>query len=186
MTRRHTCSFRPSLIPNLGYISEAATSLVDRRLKLNIVPTTEIVWLSSSAFHYDYLDRRAAQLPKGAKPLPDKVGSFQLFLHGYNDANLFLRDHPWPVEAAVPAPDSNGKGKQPWRWSSADNFYGIQQQDTDGSSIRGSIAGSMYRGQQDPNRTGFWTPALQQQFREQFEKMIILDYLIRNTGMSPF
>ncbi|KAI8359564.1 phosphatidylinositol 3 and 4-kinase-domain-containing protein [Mortierella sp. GBAus27b] len=178
------CFGRSCLIPNLGYISEAATSLVDRRLKLNIVPTTEIVWLSSPAFHYDYLDRRAAKLQKGAKPLPDKVGSFQLFLHGFNDANLFLKDHPWPVEpttamtagaagAAGGPPESNGKGKQPWRWSSAENVYGsVPQQDTDGSSLRGSIV----------ERGGFsWTPALQQQFREQFEKMIILDYLIRNT-----
>jgi hypothetical protein len=137
-----------SLIPNLGYLSEAATSLVDRRLKLSIVPTTEVVWLSSPAFHYDYLDRRAAKLQKGAKQLPDKVGSFQLFLHGFNDANLFLRDHPWPIETAG---DSNG------------------------SSLRGNADAV--------HGTGFsWTPALQQQFREQFEKMIILDYLIRNTG----
>ncbi|KAF9980807.1 phosphatidyl inositol kinase [Modicella reniformis] len=168
------CFGRSCLIPNLGYISEAATSLVDRRLKLNIVPTTEIVWLSSPAFHYDYLDRRAAKLQKGAKPLPDKVGSFQLFLKGFDDANLFMRDHPWPMEtAAPPMSDPNGKGKQPssWRWASADNLVN-NQQDTDGSSIRGSI----YGGQ---SRTGFsWTPVLQQQFREQFEKMIILDYLI--------
>ncbi|KAK3805841.1 MAG: phosphatidylinositol 3 and 4-kinase-domain-containing protein [Benniella sp.] len=141
------CFGRSCLIPNLGYLSEAATSLVDRRLKLSIVPTTEVVWLSSPAFHYDYLDRRAAKLQKGAKPLPDKVGSFQLFLHGFNDANLFLRDHPWPIETAG---------------------------DSSGSSIRGNADAV--------HGTGFsWTPALQQQFREQFEKMIILDYLIRNT-----
>ncbi|KAF9348613.1 phosphatidyl inositol kinase [Mortierella sp. NVP85] len=141
------CFGRSCLIPNLGYLSEAATSLVDRRLKLSIVPTTEVVWLSSPAFHYDYLDRRAAKLQKGAKPLPDKVGSFQLFLHGFNDANLFLRDHPWPIETAG---------------------------DSSGSSIRGNPDAV--------HGTGFsWTPALQQQFREQFEKMIILDYLIRNT-----
>lgn len=125
---------------------------MDRRLKLNIVPTTEVVWLSSSAFHYDYLDRRAAKLQKGAKPLPDKVGSFQLFLHGFNDANLFLRDHPWPVETAG---------------------------DSSGASIRGNADAV--------HGTGFsWTPALQQQFRQQFEKMIILDYLIRNTGKISF
>jgi hypothetical protein len=45
-------------------------------------------------------------------------------------------------------------------------------------------AGSTYGGHTNgPDKPGFnWTPALQQQFREQFEKMIILDYLIRNTG----
>ncbi|KAF9579734.1 phosphatidyl inositol kinase, partial [Lunasporangiospora selenospora] len=91
------CFGRSCLIPNLGYISEAATSLVDKRLQLNIVPSTEVVWLSSPAFHYDYLDRRAYR--NHGKALPDKVGSFQLFLNGFKDANLFMRDHPWPNES---------------------------------------------------------------------------------------
>ncbi|KAF8925426.1 phosphatidylinositol 3 and 4-kinase-domain-containing protein [Dissophora ornata] len=180
------CFGRSCLIPNLGYISEAATSLVDRRLKLNIVPSTEVVWLSSSAFHYDYLDRRAAQLQKGPKPLPDKVGSFQLFLSGFKDANLFMRDHPWPVESTIPGGDANLKGKNStWRRSIAESEH--SHQDADGASVYGSITGSAYGGQTGaygygPDKPGFsWTPALQQQFREQFERMIILDYLIRNT-----
>nr|CAG8493188.1 8407_t:CDS:2 [Entrophospora candida] len=41
-------------IPNLGYISEAATSPLVHQLQLNIVPKTEVVWLSSPSFHYDY------------------------------------------------------------------------------------------------------------------------------------
>ncbi|KAF9574246.1 phosphatidyl inositol kinase [Mortierella alpina] len=187
------CFGRSCLIPNLGYISESATSLVDRRLKLNIVPSTEVVWLSSPAFHYDYLDRRAAKLQKGAKPLPDKVGSFQLFLNGFKDANLFMRDHPWPIEpATVPGGTGSGdasvnvKGKTyaSWRRTTTESVHSTQQ-DTDGSSLYGSIAGSTHGGLQAgarAERAGFsWTPALQQQFREQFEKMIILDYLIRNT-----
>ncbi|KAF9178817.1 phosphatidyl inositol kinase [Haplosporangium sp. Z 767] len=187
------CFGRSCLIPNLGYISESATSLVDRRLKLNIVPSTEVVWLSSPAFHYDYLDRRAAQLHKGAKPLPDKVGSFQLFLNGFKDANLFMRDHPWPVEQpTIPASanggattggeGSHGKGRHSsiWRRTSRDSLRSFQQ-DADGSSVHGSHMGSTHGGLSG-DRHGFtWTPALQQQFREQFEKMIILDYLIRNT-----
>ncbi|KAI1319174.1 phosphatidyl inositol kinase, partial [Mortierella claussenii] len=189
------CFGRSCLIPNLGYISEAATSLVDRRLKLNIVPSTEVVWLSSPAFHYDYLDRRTAKLNKGAKPLPDKVGSFQLFLNGFKDANLFMRDHPWPAEtASVPPPslsgsgDAHRKGKRPTTESVHDGHHSQHHQiDMDSASLHGSIAGSAYGGlaasvSHGSDRPGFhWTPALQQQFREQFEKMIILDYLIRNT-----
>ncbi|KAF9136312.1 phosphatidyl inositol kinase [Mortierella sp. 14UC] len=175
------CFGRSCLIPNLGYISESATSLVDRRLKLNIVPSTEVVWLSSSAFHYDYLDRRAAQLQKGAKPLPDKVGSFQLFLNGFKDANLFMRDHPWPVESPTGG-NANGKGKT-WRHSAPESIH--SHQESDGASLNNGSAGSTHGGHghgHGPNKPGFnWTPALQQQFREQFEKMIILDYLIRNT-----
>ncbi|KAF9917725.1 phosphatidyl inositol kinase [Linnemannia zychae] len=172
------CFGRSCLIPNLGYISESATSLVDRRLNLNIVPSTEVVWLSSPAFHYDYLDRRAAQLHRGAKPLPDKVGSFQLFLNGFKDANLFMRDHPWPLE--TPVSDASGKGKT-WRRSTQDSIH--SHQESDGASLNGGTTGSTYSGYgHNSDKPGFsWTPALQQQFREQFEKMIILDYLIRNT-----
>ncbi|KAG0027062.1 phosphatidyl inositol kinase [Podila clonocystis] len=161
------------LIPNLGYISESATSLVDRRLKLNIVPSTEVVWLSSPAFHYDYLDRRAAQSKHGAKPLPDKVGSFQLFLNGFKDANIFMRDHPWPE----PVAQDPGKGRYYGSWRRSTASVHSQQDET--VSLQGSISGST---QGIGERSGFqWTPALQQQFKEQFEKMIILDYLIRNT-----
>ena len=70
-----------SLIPNLSYISEAAACVLDRQLKLFIVPHTEVVWLSSKAFNYDWFDRRAYY--RKGKPLPQKVGSFQVFLDGF-------------------------------------------------------------------------------------------------------
>ncbi|KAF9970925.1 phosphatidyl inositol kinase [Actinomortierella ambigua] len=194
-----------SLIPNLGYISESAASLVDRRLQLNIVPTTEVVWLASPAFHYDYLDRRAAKSPKAYKPLPDKVGSFQLFLNGFRDANLFMRDHPWPAEIAPTysegsALNSGGKPKGYGTWgrrqrrpspqgsvrSNQDNHSassGSGPQDAERASLAGSTTGTLTGWPAASiNGDGFqWTPQLQQQFREQFEKMILLDYLIRNT-----
>lgn len=90
------CQFKES-IPS--YISEAAASLLDQRLELNIVPRTQLVSLSSpvctfsfgflpygltipfvKAFFYDWIDR--SQVKKG-KPLPEKIGSMQYFLHGY-------------------------------------------------------------------------------------------------------
>jgi phosphatidylinositol 4-kinase type 2 len=46
-----------------------------------MVPYTDIVHLASKAFHYDYWDRRAFY--RRHKPLPSKVGSFQVFLQGY-------------------------------------------------------------------------------------------------------
>ncbi|KAH8119500.1 phosphatidylinositol 3 and 4-kinase-domain-containing protein [Phellopilus nigrolimitatus] len=52
---------RACLIPNLSYISEAAASLLDDRLNLNIVPKTQLVSFSSHAFFYDWLDRNAAK-----------------------------------------------------------------------------------------------------------------------------
>src|SRR5271156_725193 len=88
------CGANGSLIPNLSYISEAAACVLDRQLQTYIVPYTEIVWLSSKSFNYDWFDRRAYY--RKGKPLPQKVGSFQVFLNGFRDANLFLRENPWP------------------------------------------------------------------------------------------
>lgn len=42
---------RACLIPNLSYVSEAAASLLDTRLQLNIVPPTQLVSLSSPVSH---------------------------------------------------------------------------------------------------------------------------------------
>jgi phosphatidylinositol 4-kinase type 2 len=37
---------------------------------------------------------------------------------------------------------------------------------------------------QDPSPRFQWTQALQQNFREELEKLVILDYMMRNTGIS--
>ena len=88
-----------------SYISEAAASLLDRRLEMYIVPRTGLVSLSSQvclashttktgdlmrpqAFFYDWIDRTAF---KKGKPLPDKIGSLQCFLNGYTGAFHFRR-----------------------------------------------------------------------------------------------
>lgn len=58
------------------------------------MPRTEVVNLSSPAFYYSYIDReRAAYLKKGSskgKPLPEKPGSFQVFMRGFQ-GELTLR-----------------------------------------------------------------------------------------------
>jgi phosphatidylinositol 4-kinase type 2 len=38
---------------------------------------------------------------------------------------------------------------------------------------------------QDPSPRFQWTEALQQNFREELEKLVILDYMMRNTGINP-
>ncbi|CAG8689029.1 15998_t:CDS:2, partial [Racocetra fulgida] len=160
---------RNFLIPNLGYVSEAAASLLDRRLDLNIVPLTEVVWLSSPSFHYDYLDRRAARSNKNPKPLPEKIGSFQVYLEGFKDASIFLREHPWP-ESNGPVNDITGserhnKSLSPFTCGKSSTI------DDENDLYESSPLGKRFS----------WTPELQLQFREQFEKLVILDYLMRNT-----
>ncbi|CAG8731144.1 12928_t:CDS:2, partial [Acaulospora colombiana] len=163
------------LIPNLGYISEAAASLLDRRLNLNIVPVTEVVWLSSPSFHYDYLDRRAATSKKNPKPLPEKIGSFQVYLEGFKDANVFLREHPWPEHN-----NSNGNERV------TDNNVATSERSN--SRLSPLMCGRVGTTDDDDQNESYllgkrfcWTPELQLQFREQFEKLVILDYLMRNT-----
>jgi len=54
-------------------------------LALEVVPRTEIVSLASPSFYYAYFDRHS-------DPLPQKIGSFQIFVRGYKDASLCIPD----------------------------------------------------------------------------------------------
>lgn len=93
---RHCCPClfgRSFLMPNTGYISETAASLVDSFLGLNVVPRTHIAHLSSSAFVFPWWEhyrmwREHAQNPAARYPL--KLGSFQLFVQGFEDAKTVL------------------------------------------------------------------------------------------------
>ncbi|KAI9027850.1 phosphatidylinositol 3 and 4-kinase-domain-containing protein [Hyaloraphidium curvatum] len=130
------CFGRSCLIPNVGYISEAGASYIDRRLNLGLVPRTEVVTLASPSFHYSKAERWAAK--KGWAPLPPKIGSFQIFLEGYEDATLFF---------------STGYDRLAY----------------------------LHMGRGHPLG---WDEDTQREFRFQFEKLCILDILIRNTDRS--
>ncbi|BFZ59411.1 Phosphatidylinositol 4-kinase LSB6 [Saitoella coloradoensis] len=171
------CFFgRSCLIPNLSYISEAAASVLDRQLKTYMVPHTEVVWLSSKSFHYKWLDRRAYY--RKAKPFPQKVGSFQVFLEGFKDANIFLREHPWPDRVNAPLQTETRKKRSflsSCRPSGQETI--LEEQEEDQESRRSSSSPGV---DVDPERFE-WTEALQQNFREELEKLVILDYMMRNT-----
>ncbi|XP_036900738.1 phosphatidylinositol 4-kinase type 2-beta [Sturnira hondurensis] len=130
------CFGRGCLVPNQGYLSEAAASLVDEKLHLSIVPKTRVVWLVSETFNYSTIDRAKARgkkyalekVPKVGRKfhrigLPPKIGSFQLFVEGYKEAEFWLRKFE-----ADPLPEN-----------------------------------------------------IRKQFQSQFERLVILDYIIRNT-----
>lgn len=98
------CFGRSCLIPNQGYMSEVGASLVDQKLNLNIVPKTKVVRLVSETFNYTAIDRAMANSKRrAAERFPDtigkhvklglvpKVGSFQLFVEGYKDAECHLK-----------------------------------------------------------------------------------------------
>ncbi|XP_074678378.1 phosphatidylinositol 4-kinase type 2-beta isoform X3 [Strix aluco] len=133
------CFGRGCLVPNQGYLSEAGAYLVDDKLGLGVVPKTKVVWLVSETFNYSAIDRAKSRgkkyalekVPKVAKKfnrigLPPKVGSFQLFVEGYKEADYWLRKFE-----TDPLPENTRK-----------------------------------------------------EFQSQFERLVILDYVIRNT--DPF
>ncbi|ORY18599.1 phosphatidylinositol 3 and 4-kinase-domain-containing protein [Clohesyomyces aquaticus] len=165
---------RACLIPNLSYISEAAAYVLDTQLRTNLVPYTDIVSLSSKSFHYDFWDRRAYYRKK--KPFPEKVGSFQVFLKGFKDANIFLKEHPWPDQHNSGfRTDGAPRKKKKRRWAEECRPSGPQSDDEDDGESRPATANGVRE------RTVFWTTPLQQSFREQLEKLVILDYIMRNT-----
>ncbi|MEE6462351.1 hypothetical protein FKM82_001566, partial [Ascaphus truei] len=130
------CFGRGCLVPNQGYLSEAGAYLVDEKLGLGVVPKTKVVWLVSETFNYSAIDRAKSRGKKYALEkvptvgrkfhrigLPPKVGSFQLFVEGYKEADYWLRRFE-----SDPLPENTRK-----------------------------------------------------QLQSQFERLVILDYVIRNT-----
>lgn len=110
---------------------------MDQKLELNIVPRTKVVYLASETFNYSAIDRvksRGKRLALEKVPkvgqrfnrigLPPKVGSFQLFVESYKDADYWLRRFE-----AEPLPENTNR-----------------------------------------------------QLLLQFERLVVLDYIIRNTG----
>lgn len=88
------CMFgRSFLMPNIGYISEAAASHLDSFLGLNMVPRTQVVHLSSSAFYFPWWEHYRAWKSRRKDPnhaYPLKLGSFQLYVEGFEECTLVL------------------------------------------------------------------------------------------------
>jgi len=173
------CFFgRACLIPNLSYVSEAAAYVLDCRLRTNLVPYTGIVYLSSKSFYYDFWDRSSYYRKR--KPLPAKIGSFQVFLKGFKDANVFLREHPWPdqVNSGFRTEAAPKKKKRPWAESCRPRGAPSDDEGEEEAQSEGGFAATEEDTQQ---RRFFWTDALQISFREELEKLVVLDYIMRNT-----
>lgn len=173
------CFFgRECLIPNLSYVSEAAAYVLDARLRTHLVPYTDIVYLSSKSFFYDFWER--STFYRKRKPLPAKVGSFQVFLKGFKDANLFLRDHPWPDQAnsGFRPQDAPKTKKKPWGETCQPNGA-VSDDEYEEETMSEARPSTATEGSQERGFT--WTGPLQQSFREELEKLVILDYIMRNT-----
>jgi phosphatidylinositol 4-kinase type 2 len=169
------CFFgRACLIPNLSYVSEAAAYVLDDQLHTNLVPYTDIVHLSSKSFFYEFWDRR--NFYRKRKPFPSKIGSFQVFLKGFKDANIFLRDNPWPDQQQSAFGVNGSARKKSRSWNDSCRPSGAPSDD-EGSEDEHSEPSI----EETHQRKFFWTDALQTSFREELEKLVILDYIMRNT-----
>jgi hypothetical protein len=141
-----------------------------------LVPYTDVVYLSSKSFHYPFWDRYNHSRKR--KPLPAKPGSFQVFLKGFKDANVFLREHPWPDQYFSGFRTSDPHRKKKRRW--AENC-----RPSGGSANGDAESDDESQGNSEPATSGpdnfVWTESLKQSFREELEKLVILDYIMRNT-----
>jgi hypothetical protein len=169
---------RAMLIPNLSYVSEAAAYVLDCQLRTGLVPYTDVIGLSSKSFHYDWIDRRAFYRKK--RPFPEKLGSLQVFLKGYKGATDFFREHPWPDQHSG-FQDVPSQKRQKGRWDNAcrpkrGTGDGAANGDYDSDDEAEGMAGGRER-----RPAEYWTEELQQSFREELEKLVILDYIMRNT-----
>jgi len=181
-----------SLIPNLSYLSEAAASLLDRRLQTLIVPRTEVISISSPTFFYSWLDLRKPELPP-------KPGSFQLFCQGFEDASIFLKKHPWPG-FPVHQDQSQNIRKKPRRFSLFRLLCGHRRnrdtdsEDEDSETLEHPPEAPPKLGHRaaassdEHSKDWVWTLELMEDFRIEMEKLVILDYLMRNTdrGLDNF
>lgn len=195
---------RPCLIPGFSAMSEAGASLLNDRLDLDMVPETQLVSLSSPSFHYAYNDRRAYE--DDGRLLPNKIGSFQSFLHEYVMVSTFLRRNPLPSRPRSVLERDLEEEQRAHRKSRKQNkarlrkcgvrikYFLLCRHDFEGG--RGEDEATSSNEQRDQEEIlneeddiGFlWTPDLVSSFRLELEKLIVFDYLCRNTdrGLDNF
>ncbi|KAJ3358175.1 phosphatidyl inositol kinase [Allomyces javanicus] len=201
------CFGRSCLIPNVGYLSEAGASLLDDRLGFGLVPRTRVVSLASPAFHYPKRYRHVRR----AEQLPLKTGSFQLFLRGFKDASIFLKIHPLPPDPRTASPTASasssttssparlGASSRPSSSANVDarvpetriDMTPLASLDASLDGSNGGIAGQQQQpllmGDSPPavppttGYQGIWDDATYTSFVNQFQRLTILDYLMRNT-----
>ena len=108
------------------------------------------------------------------------MGSFQVFLNGFKDSNLFLRDHPWPDQVNSGfRPDGAPRWRKKPRTETCRPGSAPSEDDEEvRSEVRSQNGNEESQGQ---DREFLWTDPFKQAFREELEKLVILDYIMENT-----
>ena len=89
---------------------------------------------------------------------------------------MFLRENPWPDRYNSAFNTEVAAKKSTW---TAMCFPGATRDDLEAQNDAPQSSNPT----QDPSPRFQWTEALQQNFREELEKLVILDYMMRNTGI---
>jgi hypothetical protein len=114
---------------------------------------THIIKLASPVFSYPYQDRWSHK--HRGKPLPLKIGSFQLFVKGFEDASTFFY-----------------KGYEMLKTSSVNGSREPLLNQNGGANTPSTLSRAS---------SADWTDDSRRLFRFNFERMVVLDYLVRQT-----
>ncbi|KAG6845386.1 hypothetical protein H0H87_009733 [Tephrocybe sp. NHM501043] len=119
--------------------------------------------LNPKAFFYDWIDRNAT---KKGKPLPEKIGSMQYFLHGFQG----IHRHGGFSKRVL-----NTLKIVCGRTGDMEDAYDDSDYDDERVMYDASDSSN------NSERPFYWSQVLQKSFREELEKLVILDYLMLNT-----
>ncbi|CCC67510.1 hypothetical protein NCAS_0A09520 [Naumovozyma castellii] len=186
------CLFgRSCLIPNLGYICESAASLLDKRLETHLVPYTDTVQLESKMFY----DKRRVWLKlwRMEARKQEKIGSFQLFLNDYVGADEFLkkyplpgmkREHHHPFHTRQCRTESTASHPETMSDATSETQLIIEDSKIHFPLGLPTLKNKLIKNKNLNPRGDLqfeWTEGNLEKFRLELEKLIILDYIMRNT-----
>lgn len=93
-------------------------------------------------------------------------------MKGYKGATEFFKEHPWPDQHSTNFKDAPRRKRGTlWAEDCRPKSRPGDSDDEEGMSSR----------ERSRARHEFWSEGLQESFREQLEKLVILDYIMRNT-----
>ncbi|CAG5929104.1 unnamed protein product [Menidia menidia] len=174
------CFGRGCLLPNQGYLSEAAASLVDSKLGLGVVPKTKVVYLASETFHYNAIDRAKSRGKKYALEKVPKVGR-RFHRVGLPPKVVYLASETFHYNAIDRA---KSRGKK----------YALEKVPKVGRRFHRvglpPKVGSFQLFVEGYREADHWLRRfeaeplpenIRKQLQAQFERLVVLDYVIRNT-----
>ncbi|GAA5896804.1 hypothetical protein JCM8208_007095 [Rhodotorula glutinis] len=209
---------RACLLPGQSFISEAAASLVDQALGTHIVPRTEVAELASPAFFYDWVDLERERRKGGKLRRKEGSFQVFLDGFVDASAFLARHPFPGRPVAPASKEQSRTSQPRRRRHrrgccttallclcgrtgaerdedeQTHENELGVGEgpcavgQGEEGCAEQPQAARSMRAGG-SPSGTAFeWTTEMVESFREELEKLVVLDFLIRNTdrGLDNF